>query len=402
MFEKLGDYTLLARIGKGGMGVVYRAFHDRLGQVAIKLLPDAGEDARGRLLREAAVAASLEHPQIIRVYGFGEHKRRPYIVMELLNGISLKTMIKDVHAVALERRLDVMKQVLQALVYAHEAGVAHRDIKPQNIFVTRDGSVRVLDFGLARVDDSPTVASDGRVGTPGYMPPEQVLRREVDYRGEVFSAGTVFYELLSGTRAFSARGVRRVFDKVTGVDPVPVHRVDERMPEELSMIVRTAMAKDPDERYQSMREMLDAVERFETTLAARRDEMRGALAAQLARLGPIPAHDTGPPELEIPTVLPDGYLELLALQQRMETQREPFEGLVRELVWVGDMLAAPLEQLGDDALRAIANRADCIRELWPRAPRVAELGRRVMQELRARLSLRDPVMWGNAGRRPRP
>jgi serine/threonine protein kinase len=398
--DKLGEYTILERLGKGGMGVVYRAHHDELGQVAIKLMPDESRGARGRLLREAAVAASLDHPHIIKVYGLGEHDRRPYIVMELLDGLSLRAMVRYGRDLPLEHRLELMKQVLRALAYAHDAGVAHRDIKPQNIFVTLDGSVRVLDFGLARADDSASGKTRGLVGTPAYMPPERLLGAEVDHLGDIFSAGTVFYELLSRSRAFTGRRPK-VLEKIRACDPVPIHRIDERLPEELSTIVQTAMAKDPSERYQSMHELLAAVERFEITLAGLCDEIRDDIAAKVAGLGPMSADDPGPLELEVPRDIPHQYLELLALRQRMEEQREDLEKLIDELAWAESMLAAPLDQLDEETLQGMANRADAIREMWPREPRAAELGRRVLQELRDRLRLREPVHWGNAGRRPR-
>jgi serine/threonine protein kinase len=401
MYDRLGDYTVLERLGTGGTGAVYRARHDEYGDVAIKLMPAGGKGARGRLLREAGVAASLDHPHIIKVFGIGEHRQRPYIVMELLDGLTLKAMIRAGHHVGLERRIGLMKQVMQALVYAHAEGVAHRDIKPQNIFITHDGTVHVLDFGLALAEDVSTNGSGKLVGTPAYMAPEQARREEVDHRVDVFSVGAVLYELLAEQRAFGGGNVQAVLHRVANEDPIPLHEVDGRLPEELSAIVQTALAKDPGERYPSMWAMLDAMEQFEIALAARCKEVKEEIAALIGLLGPIPPGDPGPPELELPAELPAGYFELLALQQRLEERRELFEQLASELGWVEEMLAGSLDDLDEEVLRGIANRADRVGDTWPVHPRAAELGRRVLQELRDRLRLREPVNWGNAGNRPR-
>lgn len=400
-FDKLGDYTVLERLGKGGSSVVFRASHDELGEVAIKLMPDAKRGTRSRVLREAALAASLEHPHIVVVYGMGEHRSRLYIVMELLDGLTLKTMIRAGQELGLEWRLERMKEVLEAIAYAHEAGVTHRDVKPQNIFITPDGSVRVLDFGLALAGDAPTSTGDRLFGTPAYMSPEQVRGEEVDHRTDIFSAGTVFYELLTGARAFNGGSMRELLDHVTEHDPAPVHTIDERLPEQLSTIVQTAMAKDPGERYQSMGEMLDALEQFELTLAELRGDICREISDVLAPLGTISDGDPGPPELEIPSEFPHEYFELITLRHRMEGQRERVEDLARELAWVTDTLAVPLEPLDDDAVRGIVNRTDSIRERWPGEPRTSELGERALQVLKARLALREPIDWGNTGRPPR-
>ena len=372
--DKLGDYTVLERLGKGGTGVVYRAHHDERGDVAIKLLPGVGRGARGRLLREASLVASLDHPRIIKVYGLGEHQRRPYIVMELLDGLTLTEVMRSGHDVSLELRLDLMNQVLDALVYAHEAGVVHCDVKPQNIFITRDGNVRMLDFGLAQAHESNAKEARGPWGTPKYMAPEQARGEEVDGRADIFSVGIVFYELLTGARAFGGGGMRTVLDRIVHHNPLPVHEVDDRMPEELAAIVRTAMAKDAEERYQTMRELLEAVEGFEASLAARRDNIARRITELLAPLEPIPPGDPGPPALRLSTEFPTEYLDLLDLKDHLESRRTAIHTLAAELKWVAETLAVPLEQLDDEALRGVADRADDIRESWPSEPR-SEIGR---------------------------
>jgi len=400
MYDKLGGYTILERLGRGGRCVVYHAHHEEYGDVAIKLMPTPVKGARGRLLHEARVAASLDHPNIIRVFGIGEHDQRPYIVMELLQGFTLKAMMRAGCDLELERRIALIKQVMHAIAYAHEQGVAHRDIKPPNIFITRTSSAHVLDFGLALASDTGTDSSGSLLGTPAYMAPEQARCEEVDHRVDIFAVGVVFYELVSGRRAFGGGHVEAVLERVIKEEPDPLHEIDDRLLPELSTLVQTALAKDPDERFQTMREMLAALEQFEAILAERRDEVRTQISMLLALLGPIPPNDPGPPELQVPTELPAEYFALLVLQERLEGQRALFEDIAGELAWAAEMLDAPLDELDDEAVRGIANRADAIGEVWPHHPRAGELGQRALQELRERLKLREPVNWGNAGNRP--
>jgi hypothetical protein len=277
-----------------------------------------------------------------------------------------------------------MKQVAAALAHAHRAGVTHRDIKPANVFVTRSGMVHILDFGVARLHNSTMTATGAVLGTPGYMSPEQISGQKIDRRADIYSAGAVFYELLTGQRAFRGR-VDDVFDKIMEEQPAPVHAVNELMPREVSAIVQKAMAKDPDQRYQSMDEMLDHLERFEATLAELRDRVRKeaetALAKQAGRR-PGADHDRAkPPEL------PNDYLELRLAVRGLKGPRDRIDDLIEELMWVGEMNTAPLDDFGEDTLRRMANRVDDIRQVWPGEPTVAQLARRLLEVLKTRLNL---------------
>jgi len=391
--DKLGKYTNLERIGRGTMGVVYRAHDgDSLGVVAIKVMStDLGGDqqARGRFIREARVAASLDHPNIIDIHGMGEEDGRPYIVMEYLEGEDLVAVISRGDRVPLERRLELMKQVASALAYAHEVGVAHRDIKPENIFVTRGGDVRLLDFGMARIKGSTMTATGVALGTPAYMSPEQVVGKKVDRRSDVFAAGTVFYELLSGERAFSGKRVNEVFDKIMKHDPTPVHQINELLPESLSAIVAKAMAKAPEQRYQSMDELLDRLERFDDLLAKLRDGVRRAAEAGMARLGELRAGsrlralDHGEGETELPA----GYLELHAFVRGLSEEHTQTGALIAELRWVEEISTASIGDYNVDELRAMANRVDDIRAGGPKDSGVNRLGHRLLGELKARLHI---------------
>jgi len=385
--DKLGKFTNLERVGRGAMGVVYRATDESLGDVAIKVMAVDLRDnphQRERFMREARVAASLDHPNIIDIHGMGEHEGRPYIVMEYLEGESLKALINHADTVPLERRLEIMQQVASALAYAHHADVAHRDIKPENIFVTRDGSVRILDFGVARIKDSTMTATGAVLGTPSYMSPEQVMGKKVDRRSDIFSAGAVFYELLTGTRAFPGR-VDEVFEKITRIDPPPIHRLNEVLPKELSAIVHKAMSKDPEMRYQVMDEVITHLRLFEGSLPRMCAKVRTQAEAALARVGKLPADGLEATGISASNTLPDTYLELHAVVRTLSQDRDQVDVLIEEMQWVAEASAAPLDEYGQETLRTMANRVDEIRVLWPSEPTATQLGQRLLDELRSRL-----------------
>ena len=385
--KKLGKYTNLERVGKGTMGVVYRAWDDSLGEIAIKVMSArAGGDQRSRerFIREARVAAALDHPNIIDIHGMGEADGHPYIVMEFLAGENLKAVINRGDKVSLERRLELMKQVAAALAYAHRAGIAHRDIKPDNIFVTRAGDVRLLDFGIARIKDSTMTATGVAIGTPAYMSPEQVLGKKVDRRADVFAAGAVFYELLTGERAFPGKRVPEIFDRIMKHHPAPIHRINELLPEELSDIVHKAMAKAPALRYQSMDELLSDLERFEDSLAELRDQVRREAEDDLADLG---ERRFAPPGEAAEMELPDGYLELHAFVHGVAEERAHRTALAGELQWVSELAAVSLDAYGLDTLRQMANRVDEIRAVCPEESGVTRLDRQLLDKLRDRLQM---------------
>lgn len=387
--ERVGKYAIIERIGKGAMGVVYRARDESLGEVAVKLMSaDLGADsvAHQRFLREARVAAGLTHPNIVDIHGMGEHEGRPYIVMEMLAGRSLQAIIRRGDEISLEERLEWMKQVAAALAYAHGAGVTHRDIKPANVFVTDAGIARVLDFGVAHIHNATMTATGAVLGTPGYMSPEQVSGKKIDRRSDIYSAGTVFYELLTGQRAFHGR-VDDVFDQIMQQQPAPIHALNDLLPRELSAIVQKAMAKDPEQRYQSMDEMLGHLGRFETTLAELRERVRREAEAALAKRGQ--RHDGGTPDDSsappAPSRLPQGYLELRLAVRGLTGRRDQIDDLIEEMTWVAEMSVAALDEYGEETLRRMADRVDDIRELWPGEPSVALLGRRLLHQLETRL-----------------
>ena len=265
--DRLGPYEIIAPIGHGGMGEVFRARDPRLGRdVAIKILPARmAEDpnAAARFEQEARAVAALSHPHIVGIHDVGRDGSVAYAVTELLEGETLRERLAQ-GRLSVRKALDIGLQVAQGLAAAHAKGIIHRDIKPENIFITNDGHAKVLDFGLAKVDRSApsdvTVASNtdpGTVlGTAGYLAPEQAEARPTDARSDVFSFGAVLYEMVTGTRAFKGDSTIDTLHAIVHDQPAPIERATPDAPAELRWILDKCLAKDPDERYQTTRDLV--------------------------------------------------------------------------------------------------------------------------------------------------
>ncbi|HWC73556.1 MAG TPA: serine/threonine-protein kinase, partial [Gemmatimonadales bacterium] len=266
-----GPYEIVAHIGSGGMGDVWRARDKRIGRdVAIKVLPEfaAAEDQVRRFEQEARAAGALNHPGLVTIYDLGRTNGSPYIVMELLEGETLREIIGDPvpSPVPVRKALDYTIQAASALAVAHEKGIIHRDLKPENIVVTSEGRVKILDFGLAKlaqdakdIDQGTTglrLTSTGMVvGTPGYMSPEQVRAKPLDHRTDIFSLGAVLYEMLCGRRAFDRDSAVETMTAVLNDDPVPLPSLVQKFPPTLDAIVRHCMEKNPRDRFQSAHDL---------------------------------------------------------------------------------------------------------------------------------------------------
>ena len=294
-----GRYELDGIVGRGGMAEVYRARDIRLDRVvAVKTLREdlAREQTfQARFRREAQSAASLNHPSIVAVYDTGEDNSGgshiPYIVMEYVDGRTLRDLLRDDRRLLPERALEIVDGVLRALDYSHRNGIVHRDIKPGNVMLTRSGQVKVMDFGIARAvsDAQATMTQTAQViGTAQYLSPEQARGERVDARSDLYSTGCLLYELLTGRPPFLGDSPVAIAYQHVREDPVPPSRVDPEVPQWADAIVLRAMAKDPRDRYQSAAEMRQDIQRAlqGVPVAAPRT---GAYGTATQRVGPATA-----------------------------------------------------------------------------------------------------------------
>ncbi|HZR55992.1 MAG TPA: protein kinase [Terriglobales bacterium] len=278
--QLLGHYRVLEKIGAGGMGEVYRASDDRLGrEVAIKILKPSLAHDKDRLRRfeqEARAAAALNHPNIVAIFDIGLHDGAPYIVSELLEGKTLRQKLME-GALPFRQVSDYSSQIARGLVAAHEKGIIHRDLKPENLFVTHDGRVKILDFGIAKLttldkSEQRTVAtmttqtkSGSVLGTVAYMSPEQLRAKTVDHRSDIFSFGAILYEMLTGKRAFSGETEADTMIAVLREDPKQMALTRQSIPDSFEKIVQHCLEKEPEERFQSARELVFALSTLSDT-----------------------------------------------------------------------------------------------------------------------------------------
>jgi serine/threonine-protein kinase len=260
---RIGRYLVTGRIGRGGMGMVYRARDATLERdVAVKTLSAeaADEESRRRFEVEAKAAARLQHPNILTVYEFGHHRGVPFIAMELLPGADLELLLRSGEALLLEEKLEIAAQALRGLAYAHERGIVHRDVKPSNLRVLDDGTVKIMDFGIAKLQGGQALTQSGMmVGTVHYMSPEQIQGQELDGRSDVFSVGVLLYELLAGARPFAGDGASEVLYKIVHQPAPPLPELPGAADLGLAGIVERALAKDRTSRFPSAAAMADAL-----------------------------------------------------------------------------------------------------------------------------------------------
>jgi hypothetical protein len=289
MPEKIGKYVVSERIGRGGMGMIFKA-HDPVLErpVALKVISseiEVTDELRARFFREAQACARLSHPNIVTIYDMGEADGRLYIVMELLEGDELRHLIAQRKVPLLEDRLSIMTQVCSGLGYAHQRGIVHRDIKPANIFLQRDGQVKILDFGIAQMANTGAgLTRTGLImGTLRYISPEQV-RGRADHRSDIYSVGAVFYELLALRPPFTGDDPMHLLEQLRTEEPPPVDQLDPSIPPALAGIIGRALRKDPDERYGDLAEMRTALEDVQTGLREEARHIGARLRQQQGRL----------------------------------------------------------------------------------------------------------------------
>jgi hypothetical protein len=362
---RIGRYLITGRIGRGGMGMVYRGLDEALErEVAVKTLHAEGSldpDSRRRFEVEAKAAARLQHPNIVTVFELGEDRGLPFIAMEMLAGADLEALERSGEEMTLAEKLGVVAQVCRGLAYAHERGIVHRDIKPSNVRLLEDGTAKIMDFGIAKLGSTHLTKTGMMVGTVHYMSPEQVRGRPLDGRSDVFSAGVILYELVAGERPFRGEGATQVLYKIVNEEPpTPDLAALGDLAPKLQAILARALAKDKDARYPGaeafadelstvLEEALRAEPKVPATaaeaLAAAREAARnGQVDAAVARLRGLVAEHPG--FLEARRALralvreqrkegqpaaagPAGYPELEATFQAAPTQREPATGLMQ-------------------------------------------------------------------------
>ena len=269
--RRIGRYEIRSLLGRGGMGAVYRAYDANLDRhVAVKILPPhlvADSDRVRRFVQEAKSASALNHPHVVSIYEIGQEESMHYIAMELVEGATLRDRIGG-SAMELKRALIVGHEIAEAIGAAHAAGVVHRDLKPENIIIASSGYVKVLDFGLAKLhrDSAEMVAPDaathvqstepGKIlGTVGYMSPEQAEGKQVDHRSDIFSLGCILYEMASGRSPFRGRSPVDTIHNIIHAEPAPLRTIVSDVPQELQRIIAKALAKSPEERYQSAKDL---------------------------------------------------------------------------------------------------------------------------------------------------
>jgi len=287
--QKIGKYDIQSVLGKGAMGVVYKAFDPTIERpVAIKTVrkdlvdPDLVEQSMARFKNEAKAAGRLLHPNIVSVYEYGEDDANAFIVMEYVEGTGLRDFLNRKAAFDLGQITAIMTQLLLALDFAHERGVVHRDIKPSNLILTTSGSLKVADFGIARVDTSNLTTMGMVMGTPSYMSPEQCQGEAVDRRSDLFSAGVVFYELLTAEKPFSG-AMETIGYKICHEDPRPPSTVSRlQLSPTVDAVVATALEKKPDARFQNARAFSRALRSACDTLIA--DDAAGATEVNMAAI----------------------------------------------------------------------------------------------------------------------
>ena len=268
---KAGRYEIVGELGRGAMGIVFKAVDPVIGRtVAVKTIR-LSEEGTGlkhdelltRFQTEARAAGLLTHPNIVVVYDAGEEDGLYYITMELVEGKSLQALLDGGHSFPLPRTLRILDQTCSALQFAHERNVVHRDIKPANLMLTADDTVKITDFGTAKILQFGSTQQTSHVmGTPSYMSPEQVKGRAVDGRSDIFSLGVMLYEMVTGEKPFPGQNITTVIYKIVNEDPVPPRQIDPSIHPGISSVVMKALAKEPEQRYQTCREMLEDLRNY--------------------------------------------------------------------------------------------------------------------------------------------
>ena len=265
--ERLGKYEIKTALGKGAMGIVYKGYDPHIERyVAIKTIrkdlvdPEVAQQYMARFKNEARAAGRLMHPHIVAVYEYGEDETVAYIAMEYVEGAGLREHLNRRETFDFAQLVRLMRQLLEALEFAHDRGVVHRDIKPSNLIVTEDGRLKVADFGIARVDTTNLTQAGMIIGTPSYMSPEQCRGLESDARSDLWSAGVVMYELMTGEKPFRGTLETIAYKICHEEPPAPSTLSKLKLPADIDRLVATALAKEPAARFQAARDFRKALD----------------------------------------------------------------------------------------------------------------------------------------------
>lgn len=339
--QRFGKYEVIEELGRGGMGVVYKARDPLIGRlVALKTLTAdcaADPDLLRRFEREAQSAGRLQHPNIVTIYDIGNANGTPFIAMEFLEGESLEKIMARGEPIPLATKLDILLQFCRGLAYAHQRDVVHRDIKPANIFVTRDGTVKIVDFGVVHISDTSMTQTGMVIGTIPYMSPEQVSGQKVDPRSDIFSVGTVAYEFISGTKPFDGANMPAIMLKIVQDSVTPLSHLVPDVPPVLEQAVMRCLERDPDSRFQSLEDLVVELEPLEQGLKRQRiGEMVNRSQALYEQKEYTKARDV----LRSVLVLDSGQTQAKTLMAKIVTEmrRQEVASRVEHLVGEGNSL----------------------------------------------------------------